>query len=198
LRRSAVLAAGATARRSVPPQGDGVVALSFSDAHLWPLGTECPLCAARPVESAEFYLRISKNGGSYSSSSLTARGRCCGECRAKLEALGQLRLVALPFVLVGLLAWPFTMGLDVFGWGVGATIATSSIVCAMIAGLPLAMIVRRQRRLRRHLEETSLFLRMRNLVETPRGLIVQEHWTLFSKPPGKQEKVLDLAELSDR
>jgi len=44
-----------------------------------------------------------------------------------------------------------------------------------------------------------MFARMRDAVETPRGLLVQEHWILLAKAPaGTDVKVVDLGQFASR
>jgi len=156
LRKTSVAAAGGTGHRADAPAP-------------WPTGTGCPLCAVREVSDAVVHVGI---GGAADTGpepvaaprrTLT-RLRTCTPCRARVVTLSRLRALALPLTIGGLVAWPICLKLDgqlarASFTGYGAMVI-ATVFTLVVAGVPLVLVDRAYRSLRRDLEASWLFGRM--------------------------------------
>jgi hypothetical protein len=169
----------------------------------WPDGTRCPLCIARDVTASNFHFEIektSREGEGTAPRWLTVRARCCDECQRRVHRLGRMRLAALPIVTLGTLAWPLSivspwamrlLGLDRLG-----AIMMSTLLCAVVVGVPLIFVDQANRALRKNLEASWLFRQIRSRVQkaVPEGHVPSEHWRLLSAPSASTV-VVDATEL---
>lgn len=188
----------------------------------WPAGTACPLCLEHPVSDATFHFELGEHEVSpgpptrhgslpppavqaarsavTSGASPLVRCRCCATCHGRVVTLARLRWGALPFVAVGMLAWPlsFASGLPFRLWGIGrlemAMLAT--LVCAFVIGVPLFLVDHANRSMRRNLETSWLFRRVRERVSPgrPHDAASREHWRLLARAPASAS-VVDATEL---
>lgn len=189
----------------------------------WPAGSACPLCLEHPVSDATFHFELGDHEASQGTpmrhgsrpppaahaptlttsaggASPLVRCRCCATCHGRVVTLARLRWGALPFVAVGMLAWPlsFASGLPFRLWGIGrlemAMLAT--LVCAFVIGVPLFLVDHANRSMRRNLETSWLFRRVRERVSPgrPHDAASREHWRLLARAPATAP-VIDATEL---
>jgi hypothetical protein len=172
----------------------------------WPDGTRCPLCITRDVTASTFHFEIEKtgrDGGEGKATAprwLTVRARCCDECQSRVHRLGRTRLAVLPVVTLGTLAWPLSilsplpmrlLGLDRLG-----AIMMATLLCAVVVGVPLLFVDHANRSLRKNLETSWLFRRIRSRVQkaVPVGHVPNDHWRLLSAA-STRAVVVDATEL---
>ena len=155
----------------------------------WPDGTRCPLCLAHDVSSSTFAFEIEKAAAERW---VTVRCRCCDECRQRVQSLGRLRTVVFPLVVLGTLAWPLsvvsTLPMRLLSLTKLESIMLSTLVCAVVVGFPLILVDRANRSLRKNLETSWLFRRVRARVKpaaapTPQGQGPSDHWRVLADPP---------------
>jgi hypothetical protein len=165
----------------------------------WPDGTRCPLCLAHDVTAAIFHFEIERTSASASASSagaardarsVTVRCKCCDECRARVVRLARLRWSVLPFVIGGTVAWPVAMVTDLperlSGLGKVEVVMITTLLCALIAGVPLVLVDLANRSLRKHLEASWLFRRIRLRVQPPGDADdtrPHDHWKVLADAP---------------
>lgn len=174
----------------------------------WPAGTACPLCLAHPVTDATFHFELGdphpraphehvhERDASASALDPTGiarpalvRGRCCAVCRRRVVTLARLRWGALPFVALGMLAWPLSFASDLpFRlWGIGRLemAMLSTLLCAFVIGIPLLLVDHANRSMRKNLETSWLFRRVRErlLPGRPHDAASREHWRLHADAP---------------
>ncbi len=154
----------------------------------WPDGTRCPLCLARDVSSSSFHFEIENTAAERW---VTVRCRCCDACRERVRSLGFLRAAVLPFVVLGTVAWPLLMvsSLPMRMLAVSRleSIMLSTLLCAVLAGVPLVFVDRANRSLRRNLESSWLFRRVRARVrpvpQLTTGSAPSDHWKVLADAP---------------
>ncbi|MBX3189961.1 MAG: hypothetical protein KF819_23250 [Labilithrix sp.] len=167
----------------------------------WPAGTACPLCLAREVGDDVFHFEIAESGPNIGgpAASTTVRCRCCAECRARVVGLQRVRKVALPFVLLGIVAWlaspiaeaPLRARLHL---GFPAAFAVGTLIALIVAGVPLFFVDRAQRVMRKSLETSWLFQKVRASLPAPDGLLQHEHGKVLADVP-PAAKVVDASEI---
>jgi hypothetical protein len=189
----------------------------------WPAGTACPLCVAHPVSDATFHFELGELGdhahpaqgrdagaGGPKTTGLTAlvRCRCCPACRRRVVAVARLRWAALPFVAIGMLAWPlsFASSLPSRLWGIDRleTAMLSTLVCAFVIGVPLVLVDHANRSMRRNLESSWLFRRVKERAplhadvhahaRAHDGAASRDHWKLLADAP-RTAVVIDASEI---
>lgn len=153
----------------------------------WPAGTSCPLCLERDVSDrpeAIFYFELARElakGAPWT----VVRCRCCDECRLRVEGLATHRKIAAPFVAVGVLAAAAGLFADGPLVKVGFTFPTSIFVgfalAIVIAGIPLYIVDRGNRALRRHLEVSWLFRKVKASVTAAEkdGFMSEDQWKVL-------------------
>jgi hypothetical protein len=162
----------------------------------WPAGTACPLCLVQPVSDATFHFELaeaaSPSNAASSGSPTIVRCRCCGACRRRVVTLVRLRWGALPLVAAGMLAWPLSFASDLpFRlWGIErlefAMVAT--LVCAFVVGVPLSVVDHANRWMRRNLETSWLFRRVKEGAargEPHHGAASRDTWRLLAEAPAR-------------
>lgn len=173
----------------------------------WPAGTACPLCLVGPVSDATFHLEIAAGappGAARRASALTfVRCRCCGSCRRRVVTLARLRVGALPIVGVGMLVWPLSLATDLpFRlWGIDRieVAMLSTLVCAVVVGVPLFLLDHANRSMRRNLERSWLFRRVRERVSpvpARESVVGRDDWRLLAGAP-RGATAVDATELVD-
>jgi len=154
----------------------------------WPDGTRCPLCLAHDVSAATFHFEIEKTGSETPGGVarwLTVRARCCDDCRRRVLRLGRVRRAVLPIVALGTVAWPLSivstlpmrlLGLDRLG-----AVMMTTLLCAVLVGAPLVLLDYANRSLRKNLEASWLFRRIRTRVQTAvaDGHVPNDNWRLL-------------------
>jgi hypothetical protein len=163
----------------------------------WPDGTRCPLCLADDVSAAVFHFEIERAPATAPSSAhgaggarwVTVRCKCCDACRARVVRLARLRWSVLPFVVAGTVAWPLAMVTDVpqriLGLGKLEAVMITTLLCALIAGVPLVFVDVANRALRKHLEASWLFRRIRARVQPAsdddgESARTNDHWKVLA------------------
>lgn len=162
----------------------------------WPDGTRCPLCLAHDVTAATFHFEIEKTaaeGEGDAPGSVTVRARCCEACRQRVLHLGRLRLAVLPIVVLGTLAWPLsivsTLPMRLLGLERLGTVMVTTLLCALVVGVPLVFLDHANRSLRKNLEASWLFRRVRARIQplaTPsdgQGRVPNDPWKVLADPP---------------
>lgn len=147
----------------------------------WPDGTRCPLCLAHDVSAAVFHFEIERAPATARSSAdvggggahrVTVRCKCCDRCRARVVRLARLRWSVLPFVVGGTVGWPLAMVTDVpqrmLGVGKLEVMMIATLLSALVAGVPLVLVDLASRSVRKNLEASWLFRRIRARVQPPR------------------------------
>jgi hypothetical protein len=154
----------------------------------WPDGTRCPLCLAHDVSSSSFHFEIEKSAAERW---VTVRCRCCDECRKRVQSLGFLRTALLPLVVIGTAAWPLlvvsSLPMRMLSVSRLEAIMLSTLLCAVLVGVPLVFVDRANRTLRRNLEASWLFRRVRARVRpTPQpstaASAANDHWKVLADP----------------
>jgi hypothetical protein len=156
----------------------------------WPDGTRCPLCLAEEVSAATFHFEIEKGAGA---GVVTVRCRCCDACRRRVMNLGRLRAAVLPLVVLGTVAWPMSvvssLPMGVLGVSRLESVMLTTLLCAVLVGIPLVFVDRANRSLRKNLETSWLFRRLRARLQ-PAASAPQEHdhapndhWKVLADPP---------------
>jgi hypothetical protein len=155
----------------------------------WPDGTRCPLCLCEDVSAATFHFEIEK---AERAGVVTVRCRCCDACRRRVVNLGRLRAAVLPLVVLGTVAWPLSvvsslpmrmLGLDRLG-----SAMLTTLLCAVLVGVPLVFVDRANRVLRKNLETSWLFRRLRARVQPAASAPHQsdhapnDHWKVLADP----------------
>ncbi len=170
---------------TAPPRDDATPAP-------WPDGTRCPLCLEHDVTAASFHFEIestAKEGKTIAARWLTVRARCCDRCAGRVHRLGQLRAAALPVVALGTLAWPLsivsTLPMRLLSLGRLEAVMMTTLVCAVIVGVPLVLLDHANRVLRKNLEASWLFRRIRTSVQETdaHALVPNDHWKVLSTAP---------------
>lgn len=178
LRRTSVVQA---MDNTAPPRHDAAPAP-------WPDGTRCPLCLAHDVSSSSFHFEIEKSAAE---KWVTVRCRCCDECRQRVQSLGFLRMALLPLVVIGTVAWPLLMvsslPMRLLAMSRLESIMLSTLLCAVLVGVPLVIVDRANRSLRSNLEASWLFRRVRARVR-PAPVPTTEsapndHWKVLADAP---------------
>lgn len=158
----------------------------------WPDGTRCPLCLAHDVTAATFHFEIestAKEGKTIAARWLTVRARCCDDCTRRVHRLGQLRVAALPIVALGTIAWPLsilsTLPMRLLGLGRLEAVMATTLLCAVIVGVPLLLLDHANRALRKNLEASWLFRRVRTRVQQTDAheLVPNDHWRVLATAP---------------
>ncbi|MDB5218507.1 MAG: hypothetical protein JWO86_6434 [Myxococcaceae bacterium] len=154
----------------------------------WPDGTRCPLCLAHDVSASSFHFEIEKAAAERW---VTVRCRCCDECRRRVQSLGFLRAAVLPVVVLGTLAWPLlivsSLPMRMLALSRLESIMISTLLCAVVVGIPLLFVDRANRSLRRNLETSWLFRRVRARVRPAAApsadAAPNDHWKVLADPP---------------
>jgi len=160
----------------------------------WPAGTACPLCVTGSVSDATFHFELPIPQGASPPGGIarwmTVRCRCCEDCRGRVVGLRRLRSGALPLVALGMLLWPLALVSDLplraFGLGKLEGVMLSTLVCAVLVGVPLVLVDRASRSMRRNLEKSWLFRRVQERVGAigvAGAVAPQEHWRLLADAP---------------
>jgi hypothetical protein len=156
----------------------------------WPDGTRCPLCLAHDVTGATFHFEIEKTGKEGESEAagwLTVRARCCEQCRRRVLHLGQMRLAVLPIVVLGTIAWPLslvsTLPMRLLGLERLEMLMVTTLLCALVVGVPLVLLDHANRSLRKNLETSWLFRRIRTRVQraVSKERAPNDHWRVLPK-----------------
>lgn len=184
LRVTSVVAEGDDVSRSGLGSGSGSAAFEPRAAS-WPAGTSCPLCLERDVSDrpeAIFYFQLAREiakGARW----LHVRCRCCDECRLRAESMSRQRKIAAPFVAVGVVAFALSLFADGPFVQLGVEFPTSIFVglgiAFVVAGIPLFVVDRANRALRRHLEASWLFRKVKGSFTAPDGYISEEQWKVL-------------------
>lgn len=154
----------------------------------WPDGTRCPLCLAHDVSSSSFHFEIEKTAAERW---VTVRCRCCNECRERVQSLGFLRAAVLPLVVLGTVAWPLlvvsSLPMRMLAVSRLESIMLSTLLCAVLVGVPLVFVDRANRSLRRNLEASWLFRRVRARVRPAPASTTEsapnDQWKVLADPP---------------
>lgn len=180
------------------PSAEGV-----ARAASWPAGTACPLCLERDVShrpEAVFYFQLARQI-SKGARWLHVRCRCCDECRLRVEAQSRQRKIAAPFIALGLVS----AGLSLFSDGpfvkVGipfpTSIAVGIAIAIVLAGIPLFVIDHGNRALRKHLEGSWLFRKVKGSFVAADGYMAEDQWRVLPDLPERERaealKAEDLA-----
>lgn len=162
---------------------DGPIQLSAAGPAPWPAGTTCSLCLANAVSDATFHLEIAKPGTGESGGHhqwTIVRCRCCDACRGRIAGLPRLRISALPIVALGTMAWLFALvsplPMRVFGVGKLEAVMLSTLICAVIVGVPLVLVDRANNGVRRNLETSWLLRRLQARLGHEGGALSHELW----------------------
>lgn len=159
----------------------------------WPAGTTCPLCLERDVSArpeAIFYFQLARQlakGARW----LHVRCRCCDECRLRVEALSRHRKIAAPFVAFAVVA----AGLSLFadgpfvkaGISFPSSIAAGMMVAFVVGGVPLYVVDRGNRALRKHLEASWLFRTVKASFASADGFIAEDQWRVLPDIPEREK-----------
>jgi len=156
----------------------------------WPDGTRCPLCLAHDVSAAAFHFEIEKAAGA---GMVTVRCRCCDACRRRVIDLGRLRAAVLPLVVLGTVAWPLSvvssLPMRMLGLERLESAVLTTLLCALLVGVPLLFVDRANRALRRNLETSWLFRRLRARLQPAASAAKEpdhapnDHWKVLADPP---------------
>lgn len=176
----------------------------------WPDGSACPLCLERDVSSATFHFEIEKTAatpgsGGHAAQWTTVRCRCCDPCRARVAGLVRRRAVLFPLALLGTFAWPVALATDVpMRWLALErleAVMLMTLFCACIVAVPLVMLDRSNRAIRKNLEASWLFRRLRARVQQAAapnarapGTPGNDHWKVFADAPASAD-VLEATDL---
>lgn len=170
---------------------DGPIDLRGDGPAPWPAGTTCSLCLVSAVTSATVHLEIAKHGtgdaagGHHEWSTVSVRS--CDECRDRVVGLTRVRWTALPFVVVGTVAWVFALVSEapLRVWGVAKleAIMLSTLVCAFVVGVPLYFVDRANDKVRKKLESSWLLRRLQQRLGHPGGALAPELWKVVSEAP---------------
>lgn len=167
----------------------------------WPAGTACPLCLRGEISSATFFVEIAGIAWDVTAAMLhdgrrwtTVRCRCCDRCQRRIASVAALRLAALPLVAVGMLSWPVSLATDypLREWGLGRleVAMISTLLCAIVVGIPLVLVDRAGRATRKNLEKSWLFRRIKECVALPPVEdLDHQHWKLLAVPPANAQVV---------
>lgn len=88
-----------------------------------------------------------------------------------------------------MLLWPLALVSDlplrVFGLGKLEGVMLSTLVCAILVGVPLVLVDRASRSMRRNLEKSWLFRRVQERVgpNEVAAAVPQDHWRLLADAP---------------
>ena len=99
-----------------------------------------------------------------------------------------MRLAVLPVVTLGTVAWPLSIlspwPMRAFGLDRLGAIMMATLLCAAVVGIPLIFVDHANRALRKNLESSWLFRRIRTRVQKalPEGHLPNDHWRLLSAP----------------
>ena len=111
-----------------------------------------------------------------------------------------MRLAVLPVVTLGTVAWPLSIlspwPMRLFGLDRLGTIMMATLLCAVVVGVPLIFVDHANRVLRKNLETSWLFRRIRSRVQkaASEGHVPNDHWRLLSSPSASAV-VVDATEL---
>lgn len=167
------------------------------------MGTACPLCLEREVGGSDalFYFQVAKGGaggaeGGGDAGWTTVKCRSCYDCRARVVSLQRLRLVMLPFVVLGLLVWPMALPVDgpmqKLGLSFGSSLAVGIAISLVVAGIPLVVIDRANRSMKKALDASWLFRRVHEALGGPVTSADQpEDWRVLASAPTAPARVLD-------
>lgn len=167
----------------------------------WPAGTACPLCLHGEISSATFFVEIAGIASDVNEAVLhdgrrwtTVRCRCCDPCQRRIARVAALRLAALPLVAVGMLSWPVSLATDypLREWGLGRleVAMISTLLCAIVVGIPLLLVDRAGRATRKNFETSWLFRRMKERVALPASEhLDHQNWKLLAVPPSSAHVV---------
>jgi len=181
------LVAGISAAEDAPTREGGVRAAS------WPAGTSCPLCLERDVSDrpeAIFFFQLARQI-SKGARWLHVRCRCCDECRSSVEAQSRQRKIAAPFIALGIVA----AGLSLFSDGpfvkmgipFPTSIAVGLAIAIVLAGIPLFVIDHGNRTLRKRLEASWLFRKVKGSFVAADGFMAEDQWRVLPDVPEREK-----------
>jgi hypothetical protein len=132
----------------------------------WPDGPACPLCLTGAVSAASFLIEIPSGAAQTAETAgkpeaaTTARCLCCDACRERVVTVARRRSVLLPVVMIVMLAWPVLLVselpmrlLHVEKLDAGVIV---SLLCAILVAVPLVVLDRGSRAVRKNLEASWL------------------------------------------
>ena len=167
LRRTSVVQAGSTSGST-----------AFATPAPWPDGTACPLCLTGTVSAASFLVELPSGAataetGGIAPHSTTVRCRCCDACRARVVSLSRLRGVLLPLVAIVMLAWPVLaiseLPMRLLRVEKLEAVFVVTVLCAALAAVPLVVLDRSSRTVRKNLAASWLLRQLLARVRAQAG-----------------------------
>lgn len=161
----------------------------------WPTGPACPLCLERDAGRATFYVGIRKSRigmlpGDVEHAFLRVRYRSCDACHAAIVRLGRLRRIAVVSLVTCLVGCALAVT-----YLAGVAMVAVLVVCLTSVAVAFGAVYVENGRLRRPIEDTTVFRHARERATDPGGLVTQEGWQLWAEIPGDRG-VVDASELA--
>jgi hypothetical protein len=153
----------------------------------------CSLCLESPVTMASFIVEIAKSTDGAepekASSKTWVRCRSCDACHERVATLPRVRLVALPFVALGTVAWLLSMLSDapmrVFHVEKLGSIMITTLICALVLSIPLVLVDRASTRAGKTFATSWLLGRLRAQLGPPTATPGEGWWKVHAEvPPG--------------
>jgi hypothetical protein len=159
----------------------------------WPDGPACPLCLTATATSATFVVEL-PNGATETAdtagkvaTSTTVRCRCCDACRARVLGLERRRKIVLPIVMLAMLAWPVLSISELprrdFHVEKLDAILYATLLTVLVVAMPLLVLDRASRALRKNLDASWLLRQLRARVrsQADAGPERPDEWRLLAE-----------------